>query len=371
MRKLFRKVPLREAVLICVLTGLCGILLLLPGSPQLADTSGKHLVAEVVAVDNSGLSKHGLLQYGSQHLTVKVSGKLYPANNELRAQMELDKLFAPGDRVTVMFPESDANGQPVLTAVDHWRNGWSFALFGMFCILLVIFGAWTGVKALFSFVFSCVVIWKLIVPLVLRGYPASWLIFAAVVLLTAVITFLVAGFTRKGVAAFAGAIAGVFSGLAMAHLFGMAMHINGAVMPFSQALVYSGFADLDLMDIFVGAVMLASCGAVMDLAMDIAAGVEEVARHNPELPAKELIRSGFRIGRSVVGTMTTTLLLAYSGGYLTLLMMFSAQGTPPAVFLNNPLVVSEVVKTLIGSFSLVLVAPLTAVASGVLFQKRT
>lgn len=107
----------------------------------------------------------------------------------------------------------------------------------------------------------------------------------------------------------------------------------------------------------------------MDLAMDIASGVEEIARHNPELPRKELIRSGIRIGRSVVGTMTTTLLLAYSGGYLTLLMMFSAQGTPVLEFLNSTLVAAELVKTLIGSFSLVLVAPFTAVISGMIFGK--
>ena len=116
--------------------------------------------------------------------------------------------------------------------------------------------------------------------------------------------------------------------------------------------------------------ILASSGAVMDLAMDIAAGVEEVAYHNPELPASELIKSGLRIGRSGVGTMTTTLLLAYSGGYITLLMMFASQGTSPLDFLNSTLVASEMVKTLIGSFSLVLVAPFTAFFAGWFFRCR-
>ena len=150
------------------------------------------------------------------------------------------------------------------------------------------------------------------------------------------------------------------------------MKINGATMPYVQTLLYSGCEKLDMADIFIGATILAGSGAVMDLAMDIAAGVEEVARHNPELPGRELARSGVRIGRSVVGTMTTTLLLAYSGGYITLLMVFSLQGTPVREFLNNPLVACEVMKTLIGSFSLVLVAPLTAFAAGWLFRpKRT
>ena len=107
----------------------------------------------------------------------------------------------------------------------------------------------------------------------------------------------------------------------------------------------------------------------MDLAMDIASAAEELNFHNPRLSMKELTCSCLRIGRSVVGTMTTTLLLAYSGGYLTLLMMFSVQGTHITDILNNPLVAAETVKTLIGSFSLVLVAPLTAVTSGWIFTK--
>ena len=120
----------------------------------------------------------------------------------------------------------------------------------------------------------------------------------------------------------------------------------------------------------MGAAVLASSGAVMDLAMDVAAGVDEVARRNPELPARELWRSGVRIGRSVVGTMTTTLLLAYSGGYITLLMVFAAQGTKPADFLNSTLVSAETVKTLVGSFSLVLVAPCTALAGAFILKGK-
>jgi len=92
--------------------------------------------------------------------------------------------------------------------------------------------------------------------------------------------------------------------------------------------------------------------------------------HNPNLGRTELIRSGMNIGRSVVGTMTTTLLLAYSGGYISLLMMFAAQSNTLRDIINNPLVASECVKTLIGSFGLVLVAPFTALFSGVLYAGK-
>ena len=106
----------------------------------------------------------------------------------------------------------------------------------------------------------------------------------------------------------------------------------------------------------------------MDLAMDISTGMSEIVTHSPDITRKKLVSSGMEIGRNVVGTMTTTLLLAYSGGYITFLMMFYVQGNAPMDFLNNPLVASEAVKTLIGSFALVLVAPLTALIGGFFFK---
>ena len=356
---------------------LCCIgLYFVPSPPPLAKQTGKPVLARVVAVDNSLVEQHGLVRFGSQKLTVrllnpKYKGAVYQANNELRAQMELDKEFAPGDTAVVILQDADRSAKdPVLVAQDHYRLGWGLALFGGFCLLLCWFGGWTGAKALFSFVFSCLMIWKAVIPLALRGWCASWLIFGSVCILTAVIVYLVAGVTKKGIAAFAGSAAGIFAGLAMAHIFTRVMKINGATLPYVQPLLYSGYEFLNIQDVFIGAMILASSGAVMDLAMDIAAGVEEVAHHNPDLPSGELIKSGLRIGRSVVGTMTTTLLLAYSGGYITLLMMFASQGTSPLDFLNSTLVSAEVVKTLIGSFSLVLVAPFTAVFAGWIFQPR-
>ena len=358
---------MKKAVPVVVLALGCAALLLVPGAQRLADDGAQAVRAEVVETDDSGLQLHGLVEFGTQLMKVRLpDGRVFQAANELRAQMELDKKFSVGDTALVVLPPNAADGD-ILVARDHWRMGWGFAFFAGFCVLLCVFGGLTGLKALFSFVFSCLVVWKLVVPLALAGWSARAVSFVAVCVLTAVIMYLVAGPTRKGVAATLGALLGVLAGLVLADLFAWLMKINGATLPFVQTLLYSGYETLDLADIFVGAMVLASSGAVMDLAMDIAAGIEEVARHNPALPRRELCLSGLRIGRSVVGTMTTTLLLAYSGGYLTLLMVFAAQGTRPLDFLNSTLVSAEVVKTLVGSFALVLVAPFTAFVGALVF----
>ena len=295
-------------------------------------------------------------------------GRIVPAENELRAQMELDQKFSPGDAALVVVPAEGIADGVAIVARDHWRLGWAFGLFAAFCALLCMFGGWTGAKALFSFAFSCLAVWKLLIPLVLSGWHASTVSFLVVAVLTGVIMYLVAGWTRKAFSAFAGSMLGVVASLGLAHLVARAMHVNGTTMPYAQQLLYSGFSFLDLQDVFIGAIVLASSGAVMDLGMDIAAGICEVRRHNPSLGFRELFLSGLRMGRAVVGTMTTTLLLAYSGGYLTLLMVFAAQGTRPDDFVNSTLVSAEVVKTLVGSFGLVLVAPFTALVSAAVFS---
>lgn len=365
----------REIITSLVLAVFCVILLLLPRSASSFTQNGTREKAVVLTVDNSHVTMHGHLKYGPQNLTVRLKtgehkGKVFQASNEMRAQLELDKEFKIGDLILVNMQKEDTPEKSVLIAQEHDRSVWFWILAAAFCAALCIFGGWTGVKALLSFVVSCLVIWKVMLPLVLKGCDPIWISFICVCLLTAIIQFLIAGLNRRGVTAFLGAIAGVFAGTLTAYLFTLVMKINGAVLPYSQALLYSGYETLNLQNIFIGAIILGCSGAVMDLAMDISTGMNEIVTHSPEISRKKLVASGMAIGRNVVGTMTTTLLLAYSGGYITLLMMFYVQGNHPLDFINNPLVASESVKTLVGSFALVLVAPLSAVAGGFFLKKN-
>jgi uncharacterized membrane protein len=213
-------------------------------------------------------------------------------------------------------------------------------------------------------------IWKILVPLLLKGVDPVWLSLGVVAAMSAAIIFLVAGPTRKGVVAFSGAFLGVLTSCGLAIYFTGRLHVHGAVLPFAETLLYSGFGHLDLVKIYVAAVFLAASGAVMDLAMDVAASMDEVTAKKPDITAGEAVRSGLVVGRAVVGTMTTTLLLAYSGSYVTLLMAFMAQGVPLANLFNLIYVAAEVLKTLVGSFGLVTVAPFTALAGGIILTRR-
>ena len=331
--------------------------------------------ARVISTDNSEVVRNNFLCYGSQVLKIEVltgkyRGKQFTAANELRMQLDLDKLFEPGDIVLASIMHDADPERDTVNAQDYYRIDWTIVLFCLFALLLLIFGSWTGFNALLSFVFSCLVVWKAVIPLCLAGVNALLVTFLAVVILSVVIIILIAGFTRKGFTALAGSLLGVLASCITGWIFTYLFKINGAVMPYSQSLLNCGYEHLNLSEIFIGAIFLSSSGAVMDLAMDVASGIEEIDRRRGGLSPRELFQSGLRIGRSVVGTMTTTLLLAYSGGSLTLMMTFAAQGTTPIDFINNPYVASEAVKTLVGSFGLVLVAPFTAAVGAMIFGRK-
>jgi len=94
-----------------------------------------------------------------------------------------------------------------------------------------------------------------------------------------------------------------------------------------------------------------------------------LAGKKPDIGRRELIASGMNVGRAVVGTMTTTLLLAYSGSFTALMMVFIAQGTPVINILNLTYIAAEILHTLVGSFGVVLVAPFTAIVAGWLYAR--
>lgn len=364
-----------DALLTVVFLLLClGLWLIPTGFEQRLDTDAVSCRGRVVETDDSEVQRLGMILAGEQDVTLRLldgpfQGRVVRGLNPLLGQMDRDKIFRPGDTALVVLT-LDAKGEiRTVNPQDHHRLGAELLLLGMFALLLVVFGGWTGAKALLSFVFAALMIWKALVPLLLKGVPPLPLCLGVTSLLCGAIIFLVAGVGRKGVTAFLGALLGVLVSGTLAHLFTNTLHLHGAILPFAETLLYSGYAHLDLTEIFVAAVFLASSGAVMDLAMDVAASMDEVVSKNPGMGRGEAFFSGLRVGRAVVGTMTTTLLLAYSGGYITLLMAFMAQGVPLTNTFNLVYVAGEVLKTLVGSFGLVLVAPFTAGAGAMILVR--
>ncbi len=333
--------------------------------------------ARVTATDNSNLRQYGVVLEGDQRVQVLVlegpfTGSTVTADNLFLGKLELDKEFKEGDSALVALTVRD--GQVVnAVAQDYYRLDTQLWVMGLFAIFLVAYAGWTGLKALLSFLFAALAIWKVMVPLFLRNYDPIAVTLAVLAVLLASVLFLVGGVNRKALAAYLGSLLGVAATCAMAMGFSGGFHLHGSVTAYAETLIYSGYPHLNLTRIFLATVFLGSSGAVMDLAMDVAASMEEVAAHHADggIGFWRLFLSGLRVGRVVVGTMTTTLLLAYSGGSMALLMVFMAQGVPMANVFNMNHVAAEILNTVVGSFGLVLVAPFTALMGAWLLSGRS
>ncbi len=364
-----------SALIVCIFLAICSMLWFIPtGFGQRVDARAERCKGRVLSVDNSEIKQVGMVKTGDQLVTLTLldgeyKGQVLTGNNPLLGQMDRDKIFAPGDTALVVLSLNQAGEIIYVNPQEHYRIDLELMLLVLFAAALIGFGGWTGLKALFSFIFSGFMIWKILVPGMLKGWDPVVLSMGVVIVLTAVIIFMVAGCTRKGVTAFAGSMLGILTSCILSLIFTRSFHMHGAIMPFAETLLYSGFGHLDLTKIYTAAVFLAASGAVMDLSMDVAASMDEVMEKKPDLTRWQVLYSGLHVGRSVVGTMTTTLLLAYSGGYVTMLMAFMAQGIPLITIFNLIYVAAEVLKTLVGSFGLVMVAPFTAMVGAVVLKK--
>ena len=363
-----------DAAFVLAALATAAVLAFVPTGYENKDLRSVRARALVLDTWDEGIKNYGILMQGEQIARVRVLSGVYEgleaeAVNFLYGKADLDKLFRPGDRALIVIDPSNDEGKPAaLTLIDHYRIRWQAALVVLFFVLLLAYGGWTGFKSATSFAFTVTAIWKLLIPAFLRGVDPVLASLATVAALTFVIIFLVTGFTRTGLAAFLGSMLGTAASAVIALAAAGPYRLNGAIRPFSETLRFGGFEHLDLTRIFLAGTFLASSGAFMDLATDIAAALEELHRKKPDLGFTELTYSGLTLGRKVIGTMSTTLLLAYTGGFTSLLMVFMAQGVPLENMFNLSYVSGEIFHTLMGSLGLVLVAPFTAAAAAFLFS---
>ena len=361
-------------LVVCLL--LIAFLLLLPtgyeGAVQYQEA--ERCIAEVTAVDNSAIVDTGLVRSGEQRCTVTFlnglfQGKTATAINLLQGSLEQDKFFSSGDKAQVVISH-DGDIIKRVSMTDHFRVSGELLLAGLFVLFLIVFAGRTGIRAILSFTLTVLAIWKLLIPLYLNGYNPIWVGLAINLLLTTLIIALVYGFDNRCAAAVSGSFLGILVTCALGVIFTDLFKIHGAVMAYSESLLYAGYQHLNLTQIFMASIFLGSSGAVMDLSVDITSAVHEVVEKKPDIRPWEAVKSGMNVGRAAMGTMTTTLLLAYSGGYIALLMVFMAQGTPTEHIFNYKYVAAEIIHTVIGSFGLVSVAPFTSLCAGLLLTRN-
>ena len=353
-----------------------GILIALPTGYEdaIIYQGTERAVGTVISVDNSMIKNSGLIQSGEQTCILEVEngkfkGQEIEGVNFLSGSLEKDKIYQVGDRALVTISENNGEIASVIMS-DHYRLDKEFILLIIFAIFLILFAGKNGLQSIYSFVITILMIWKVLVPAYLNGMNPVWVGIAITILLTGIIILFVYGFERRTIAATLGSLLGIVTTAILGIVFTDLFKIHGAVMSDSESLLYSGYQNLNLTAIFMSGIFIGASGAMMDLSVDITSAIYEVVQKKPTIGWREATKSGINVGKAAMGTMTTTLLLAYSGGYIALLMVFMAQGTPIDHILNYKYVAAEILDTVVGSFGLVTVAPFTALIAGILLTGK-
>ena len=277
--------------------------------------------------------------------------------------------FDVGDRVSVRTNTLD--GRLVNAEIHNVeRTEVIIGLVIVFLVVLSLIGGKRGVMSVLGLVFTMISIVFLLIPLMLRGYPVILTTIGILSLVTVVILILLGGITPKTVSAILGCIIGVICAAIIASIAGNLTFISGFNMEDIGTLLFAvernGLA-LHPSGLFISGVLIASLGAVMDTSISITSAMEEIQLAHPEIDSKQLFKSGMNIGRDAMGTMSNTLILAFAGTALNLMMFVYADGTPFNQLINNDFIVVELVRSIAGSLGIVLTVPTVAFIGSKMF----
>lgn len=258
-----------------------------------------------------------------------------------------------------------------LTVSSYQRHSVLGLLALIFCALVAWIGKLKGIKSLVSLFFTGVCVIYLMLPLLLSGMNPVLAAILIVFLSTFVTLWLVAGLNKKSVTAMIGTLAGVLIAALVAYVFSELAHLSGGTMQDTEALLYvSETSHLQVKGLLLAGILVASLGAVMDVAMSIASAMFELSSVNEKLSSKELIRSGMNVGTDMIGTMTNTLILALAGGSLSTVILIYAATISPLQLINLDVLGTELIQGIAGSIGIVITVPVTVLVAAFFCIKR-
>ena len=258
-----------------------------------------------------------------------------------------------------------------LTVSSYQRHSVLGLLALIFCALVAWIGKLKGIKSLVSLFFTGVCVIYLMLPLLLSGMNPVLAAILIVFLSTFVTLWLVAGLNKKSITAMIGTLAGVLIAALVAYVFSELAHLSGGTMQDTEALLYvSETSHLQVKGLLLAGILVASLGAVMDVAMSIASAMFELSSVNEKLSSKELIRSGMNVGTDMIGTMTNTLILALAGGSLSTVILIYAATISPLQLINLDVLGTELIQGIAGSIGIVITVPVTVVVAAFFCMKQ-
>ncbi len=242
----------------------------------------------------------------------------------------------------------------------------------LFILFIILVAGKQGFRSLVSLSFTAVVILFVIVPMILRGYDPIPLAIICLSIITLVSFLLLTGWSRKTLIALLGTMGGIMAAGLISLAASRAAHLSGIHLEKGEQILYiAQDYGIRIHGFLFISILIASLGAVMDVAMSLASSMEEIKKHNLSLTPREHFHSGMVIGRDLIGTMVNTLILAFTGSSFTLILMIAGLSMTFRQFINIPLIAIEIIQALAGSIGIILSVPLTNIIATLLHTKET
>lgn len=239
----------------------------------------------------------------------------------------------------------------------------------LFIVLLVLIGGKRGFMSLLGLVFTLLSIVFVMIPLLLRGWQAIPTTILILTLTTAVCYYLLGGFQAKTYCAFLGTLGGVIlAGILSAVAAGLC-HVDGSFMEEAESLYLYSDMYINVKGLFISGILIASVGAIMDVAVSISSSIDELYTVNRKLTSIQLFKSGMNIGKDAMGTMSNTLILAFSGSYINTMMYLYKIGQPMKSIFNDSNITMEIIRGIAGTIGIIATVPLVAAISSILIPR--
>ncbi len=310
---------------------------------------------------------------GSKLLEVEIrtgryAGETVEVPNYFSAMYSVD--VKTGDTVSVRI-DTDSRGEYTVSIYNYNRLPWIIGLALVFCLALVAIGGWQGLRALLGLGFTAVCILWILVPLVLQGWSPIPLTVAIVGVTAAVGFYLLGGWQPKTLGALLGALCGVAAAALLGYLATRLVHISAYQMDESEGLLLArNDTGLKIGGLLLSGILIAAQGAVMDTAMSIASAMAELKEKKRDISPGELFRSGMAIGRDTTGTMANTLVLAFMGSGLNMVVLIFSYRVTFLQLMNTDFIAVEVVRAVAGSLGIIFTVPCVAAVTAWLLSRK-
>jgi uncharacterized membrane protein len=265
--------------------------------------------------------------------------------------------FPETGRVLLSYePDAEPGEQYVFADVE--RRNPLLLLVAVFAVAVVALGRWTGLRALLGLGLTLLVLTGFVLPALLAGSDALLiaLVGSAAVMFT--VLYLAHGVRVQTSIAVLGTLASLLLTVVLAEVFVRASALTGLGSD-ETSLISSTVGTLDLRGLLLAGIVIGSLGVLDDVTVTQSSAVWELHLANPAASVRELYSAGIRIGRDHIASTVNTLVLAYVGASLPLLVVYSLAGSQLQDVLTSEVVAQEVVRTLVGSIGLVAAVPLT------------